>query len=130
MYNIAVSRKKIEPPSKRLALDFGPLSVYCRHLMRICDPLAIVGSLQFGLSGPLDCHVYAMRGPTGVVLIDSGAGTRCGGPPRTNWSLGHRAGTVTQHPRVTGDVVFYGGVFGVINAEAPAWRDTDPTLTN
>jgi len=35
----------------------------------------MVGSLQYGLSGPMDCHVYAVRGPEGVVLIDSGAGT-------------------------------------------------------
>ncbi|HTF25277.1 MAG TPA: MBL fold metallo-hydrolase [Candidatus Limnocylindria bacterium] len=44
--------------------------------MRICDTLALVGSLQLGLSGPFDCHVYAMCGSTKeVVLIDSGAGT-------------------------------------------------------
>ncbi|MGH9644562.1 MAG: MBL fold metallo-hydrolase [Terriglobales bacterium] len=42
--------------------------------MRINETLAIVASLQFGLAGPLDCHVYAMRGPTGVVLIDAGSG--------------------------------------------------------
>jgi hydroxyacylglutathione hydrolase len=36
----------------------------------------VVGSLQYGLSGPLDCHVYAIRAPNGgVVLIDAGAGT-------------------------------------------------------
>ncbi len=51
------------------------LSVYCRHQMRITESLAIVGSMQFGLSGPLDCHVYALRGPDGVILIDAGAGT-------------------------------------------------------
>lgn len=43
--------------------------------MRIHDNLAIAASFQFGLSGPLDCHVYALRGPEGVVLIDAGAGT-------------------------------------------------------
>jgi len=43
--------------------------------MRIGDSLALVASLQFGLSGPLDCHVYALRGTQGVVLIDAGAGT-------------------------------------------------------
>jgi glyoxylase-like metal-dependent hydrolase (beta-lactamase superfamily II) len=43
--------------------------------MRINDALALVGSLQFGISGPLDCHVYAVRGPEGIVLIDAGAGT-------------------------------------------------------
>jgi hydroxyacylglutathione hydrolase len=43
--------------------------------MRLISSLAIVGSLQYGISGPLDCHVYAIRGSGGVVLIDSGAGT-------------------------------------------------------
>jgi glyoxylase-like metal-dependent hydrolase (beta-lactamase superfamily II) len=43
--------------------------------MRIGDSLAVVASLQFGLSGPLDCHVYALRGTQGLVLIDAGAGT-------------------------------------------------------
>jgi hydroxyacylglutathione hydrolase len=43
--------------------------------MRIGDALAVVASLQFGLSGPLDCHVYALRGTSGIVLIDAGAGT-------------------------------------------------------
>src|SRR5690242_12444535 len=43
--------------------------------MRVTDALAVVGSLQFGLSGPLDCHVYALRGHSGLVLIDAGAGT-------------------------------------------------------
>jgi len=43
--------------------------------MRLTPSLAMVGSLQYGLSGPMDCHVYAIRGPEGVVLIDSGAGT-------------------------------------------------------
>lgn len=42
--------------------------------MRIDKTLAMVASLQFGLSGPLDCHVYAIRGRTGVVLIDAGSG--------------------------------------------------------
>ena len=28
-----------------------------------------------GISGPLDCHVYALRGPRGVVLVDAGSGT-------------------------------------------------------
>jgi len=43
--------------------------------MRIHESLALVASLQFGLGGPFDCHVYAIRGPQGLVLIDSGAGT-------------------------------------------------------
>jgi hydroxyacylglutathione hydrolase len=43
--------------------------------MRICDSLAIVGSLQFGISGRFDCHVFAVRGVSGVVLIDAGGGT-------------------------------------------------------
>ncbi|HWQ54998.1 MAG TPA: MBL fold metallo-hydrolase [Bryobacteraceae bacterium] len=43
--------------------------------MRIHDSLAIAASFQFGLAGPLDCHVYVLRAPDGVVLIDAGAGT-------------------------------------------------------
>jgi len=43
--------------------------------MHIGETLAMVGSLQFGLSGPLDCHVYALQGSQGLVLIDAGAGT-------------------------------------------------------
>jgi hydroxyacylglutathione hydrolase len=37
--------------------------------------LALVGSMQFGISGPYDCHVYAIQGPAGIVLIDAGSGT-------------------------------------------------------
>lgn len=43
--------------------------------MRLTPSLAVVGSLQFGISGPFDCHVYALRGPSGIVLVDAGAGT-------------------------------------------------------
>ena len=43
--------------------------------MRVTDSLAVIGSLQFGLSGAFDCSVYAVRGPDGIVLIDSGGGT-------------------------------------------------------
>jgi glyoxylase-like metal-dependent hydrolase (beta-lactamase superfamily II) len=56
-------------------LDESLRTVYCRRFMRIHESLAIVGSLQFGLGGPFDCHVYAIRGPNGLILIDSGAGT-------------------------------------------------------
>ncbi len=42
--------------------------------MRIHSSLAIVGSAQFGLSSAYDCHVYAIRAPEGIVLIDSGSG--------------------------------------------------------
>jgi glyoxylase-like metal-dependent hydrolase (beta-lactamase superfamily II) len=42
--------------------------------MRISQFLAIIGSAQFGLSGPYDCHVYAIRGPGGIVLVDAGSG--------------------------------------------------------
>src|ERR1700722_19786483 len=43
--------------------------------MRITSSSALVASMQFGISGPLDCHVYALRGPAGIVLIDAGSGT-------------------------------------------------------
>jgi Zn-dependent hydrolases, including glyoxylases len=42
--------------------------------MRVNSNLAIVGSGQFALSGPYDCHVYAIRCPEGIVLIDAGSG--------------------------------------------------------
>lgn len=43
--------------------------------MRVTSSLALIGSLQYGVSGPLDCSVYALQGPRGVVLVDAGAGT-------------------------------------------------------
>jgi len=43
--------------------------------VRLTPSLALVGSLQFGISGPFDSHVYALRGAGGIVLIDAGAGT-------------------------------------------------------
>jgi len=43
--------------------------------MRISPGLALIAGSQFGLAGPLDCSVYALRGPDGMVMIDSGAGT-------------------------------------------------------
>jgi len=43
--------------------------------MRVSSSLSLVASFQYGISGPLDCHVYAIRGPRGIVLVDSGAGT-------------------------------------------------------
>jgi hydroxyacylglutathione hydrolase len=43
--------------------------------MRITPWLYMVGSRQFGLSSPCDCHIYALRGPDGrVLLIDAGSG--------------------------------------------------------
>jgi hydroxyacylglutathione hydrolase len=42
--------------------------------MRINSHLAIVGSAQFALSGPYDCHVYAILCPEGIVLIDAASG--------------------------------------------------------
>ena len=42
--------------------------------MLVNASLAVVGSMHFGISGPFDCHVYALRGPGGTVLIDSGSG--------------------------------------------------------
>jgi glyoxylase-like metal-dependent hydrolase (beta-lactamase superfamily II) len=43
--------------------------------MRITERLAIVASLQFGIGGRYDCHVYALLGPGGLVLIDAGSGS-------------------------------------------------------
>ena len=42
--------------------------------MRIRPDLALVGGLQYGLSGDWDCNVWAVSGPDGAVLIDSGSG--------------------------------------------------------
>ncbi|MGC9223826.1 MAG: MBL fold metallo-hydrolase [Terracidiphilus sp.] len=42
--------------------------------MRILSQLAMIGSAQFGLSSRLDCHMYAVRSPEGVVLVDAGSG--------------------------------------------------------
>jgi hydroxyacylglutathione hydrolase len=43
--------------------------------MRVDENLALVGDRQFGLSGPFDCHVWAIRSSQGAVLVDAGAGT-------------------------------------------------------
>lgn len=42
--------------------------------MQIVEGLNLIASLQFGLGGSLDCHVYALRGEGGLVLVDAGAG--------------------------------------------------------
>lgn len=43
--------------------------------MRILPWLYLVGSRQFGLSSPWDCHIYALRrGSDGILLIDAGSG--------------------------------------------------------
>jgi hydroxyacylglutathione hydrolase len=44
-------------------------------VMLITERLAIVASLQFGMCGPYDCHVYALCGTDGLVLIDAGGGS-------------------------------------------------------
>lgn len=42
--------------------------------MRITDHIYLVGSRQLGISGPWDSHVYLIKGPEGLVLIDAGGG--------------------------------------------------------
>ncbi len=44
----------------------------CR--MRLCRQIGLVADLQIGLSCPWDCHVYGIRAPGGIVLIDAGSG--------------------------------------------------------
>lgn len=43
--------------------------------MKITDQIYIVGSLQLGISGCWDSHVYLIKGADGLVLIDAGGGT-------------------------------------------------------
>ena len=43
--------------------------------MRITDRIYIVASLQLGISGRWDSHVYLVKGSEGLVLIDAGGGT-------------------------------------------------------
>src|SRR4029078_1983243 len=43
--------------------------------MRITDQIYIVASLQLGISGRWDSHVYLVKGSEGLVLIDAGGGT-------------------------------------------------------
>lgn len=43
--------------------------------MRITDHIYIVASLQLGISGRWDSHVYLVKGSDGLVLIDAGGGT-------------------------------------------------------
>lgn len=42
--------------------------------MRITERICIVGSLQLGISGRWDSHVYLVEGTDGLVLIDAGGG--------------------------------------------------------
>jgi hydroxyacylglutathione hydrolase len=42
--------------------------------MRITETIYLVGSAQIGISGRWDCHVYLIKGPEGLVLIDAGGG--------------------------------------------------------
>lgn len=42
--------------------------------MQILPWLHIVGSGQLGLSSPWDCHLYALQGEEGILLIDAGSG--------------------------------------------------------
>jgi glyoxylase-like metal-dependent hydrolase (beta-lactamase superfamily II) len=43
--------------------------------MKITEQIYIVGSLQLGISGRWDSHVYLVKGTNGLVLIDAGGGT-------------------------------------------------------
>jgi len=43
--------------------------------MKITDGIYIVASLQLGISGHWDSHVYLVKGSDGLVLIDAGGGT-------------------------------------------------------
>lgn len=42
--------------------------------MKITETIYLVGSLQLGISGPWDCHVYLIEGPDGLIMIDAGGG--------------------------------------------------------
>lgn len=42
--------------------------------MELCKDIYLVGSGEFGLSDPYDCHVYLVDGGEDAVLIDCGAG--------------------------------------------------------
>jgi hydroxyacylglutathione hydrolase len=42
--------------------------------MRLTESVTLVGSGDAGLSSPYDCNVYAIDGPSGTVLVDTGSG--------------------------------------------------------
>ncbi|HLA95430.1 MAG TPA: MBL fold metallo-hydrolase [Pyrinomonadaceae bacterium] len=42
--------------------------------MKITEQIYISGSLQLGISGRWDSHVYVVKGPDGLVMIDAGGG--------------------------------------------------------
>ncbi len=42
--------------------------------MRITPSIYIVGSTPLGLSEGYDCHIYLIKGPSGIFLIDAGNG--------------------------------------------------------
>ncbi len=43
-------------------------------MVSLSPEIFIVGSGQLGLSHPADCHVWAIRGPGGIVVVDAGTG--------------------------------------------------------
>jgi len=43
-------------------------------ILKITENIYLVGSLQLGISGAWDCHVYVVKGPEGLVMIDAGGG--------------------------------------------------------
>ncbi|MEZ5344955.1 MAG: MBL fold metallo-hydrolase [Pyrinomonadaceae bacterium] len=45
--------------------------------MKITNEIYIVGSLQLGISDRWDSHVYLVKGPEGLIMIDAGGGTDC-----------------------------------------------------
>jgi len=62
--------------------------------MRITPWLYMVGSRQFGLSSPCDCHIYALRGLDGrVLLIDAGSGLAT---PRVGENIAEEFGSNAQ----------------------------------
>ena len=47
--------------------------------MRITQSMYLVGDTPMGITGGGDCHVYLVKGPSGLFLIDSGNGYDTGG---------------------------------------------------
>ncbi|MBC8387960.1 MAG: MBL fold metallo-hydrolase [Actinobacteria bacterium] len=44
--------------------------------MKIAEDIYLIGSAQFGLSSPLDCHVYLVKDGEDIIIIDTGAGKK------------------------------------------------------
>ncbi len=64
--------------------------------MRISPSLSLVGDSSMGITSGGDCHVYLVKGPSGLLLIDAGNGYDTEGLVRSVESDGHNPADITH----------------------------------